>query len=252
MKDIKDNFTLQSTKYSKYRPAYPPALYDFLFTLVEDKQAAWDCGTGNGQVAIVISKFFEKVYATDISEQQIKNAVRKNNIFYSVERAENNSFADNSFGLITVAQAIHWFDFESFYREVYRTLRPSGILAVIGYGLARIDPSTDEVIESFYHNIVGPYWDKERKYVDENYQTIPFPFNEIKTPAFKNTFEWTAEEFKGYLETWSAVQHYIKAKNQDPVQIVSKELEKIWKEGTTKIVEFPILFRVAKIEKAAI
>jgi ubiquinone/menaquinone biosynthesis C-methylase UbiE len=249
MKDIKDNFTLQSNKYAKYRPAYPPHLYNFLFSLVEDKQAAWDCGTGNGQVALTLSKFFDKVYATDISEQQIKNAVQQDNVFYSVERAESTLFGDNSFGLITVAQAIHWFDFDSFYKEVNRTLRHNGVLAVIGYGLVRIDNGTDQVIDNFYQNIIGPYWDKERKYIDENYQTIPFPFNEIKGPVLKNTFEWTLEEFTGYLETWSAVQHYIKAKNEDPVQLISGDLEKIWTEGTIKEVQFPILLRVAKIEK---
>ncbi len=39
--------------------------------------------------------------------------------------------------MITVAQAIHWFDFEKFYAEVKRILKPSGIIAVIGYGLIR-------------------------------------------------------------------------------------------------------------------
>jgi ubiquinone/menaquinone biosynthesis C-methylase UbiE len=249
MKDTKDNFTIQSGKYAKYRPAYPPRLYSFLFSLVEDKDAAWDCGTGNGQVAIMLSAFFDKVYATDISEQQIKNAVKQDNVFYSVERAESTLFADNSFGLITVAQAIHWFDFDNFYKEVNRTLRHNGILAVIGYGLIGIDNEADRVIDNFYHNIIGPYWDKERKYVDENYQTIPFPFNEIKAPVLKNIFEWTLEELTGYLETWSAVQHYIKAKNQNPVSLVKAELDKIWMKGAVKNVQFPILLRVAKIKK---
>ncbi|MEP7144329.1 MAG: class I SAM-dependent methyltransferase [Ferruginibacter sp.] len=249
MKDTKDNFTNQSNKYAKYRPAYPSHLYSFLYSLVKDNGAAWDCGTGNGQVAIVLSDFFDQVYATDISEQQIKNAVPRENVFYSVERAESTSFADNSFGLVTVAQAIHWFDFESFYKEVNRTLKPNGILAVIGYGLIRIDHETDPVIDSFYHDVIGPYWDKERKYVDENYQTIPFPFNEIRAPVLDNIFEWTREEFTGYLETWSAVQHYIKAENKNPVPLISAELEKIWPKGETKKVQFPILLRVAKIKK---
>lgn len=249
MKIQKDNFSNQSAAYAKYRPAYPPELYQFLFSLVKDKDAAWDCGTGNGQVAMELSKFFAKVTATDISEQQIKNAVRRDNIFYSVARAEGTVFADNSFGLITVAQAIHWFDFESFYREVNRTLKPGGIFAVIGYGLIRIDNETDQIIDHFYQHIIGPFWDKERRYIDENYQTIPFPFNELQAPVLKNSFEWTLEELLGYLETWSAVQHYIKAKNENPVNLLKKELGKIWVKGTTKKVQFPILLRVTKIEK---
>jgi len=252
MKMLKDNFSNQSGLYAKYRPTYPPALYSFLISLVEQKQVAWDCGTGNGQVAIILSNFFEKVCATDISEQQIKNAAQKENIFYSISRAENTSFADSSFDLITVAQAIHWFDFDLFYKEVKRIIKPNGVLAVIGYGLIRIDGDTNQIIDHFYQHIIGPFWDKERRYIDENYQTIPFPFEEISAPVFSNSFDWTLEELLGYLETWSAVQHYMKANDKNPVSFIENELQKIWLPGTSKKVQFPILLRVARVDKSTI
>ncbi|MEP7107886.1 MAG: class I SAM-dependent methyltransferase [Ferruginibacter sp.] len=249
MKVQKDNFSNQADLYAKYRPGYPPALYSFLFSLVVNKQTAWDCGTGNGQVALELSKIFEKVFATDISEQQIKNAAQNENLFYHVERAEHTSFMDNSFDLITVAQAIHWFDFDPFYKEVTRTVKPGGILAVIGYGLIRIDGDADKMIDDFYYNIIGTFWDKERKYVDENYQTIPFPFREIQAPSLNNTFHWTMEELLGYLETWSAVRHYMKAHSQNPVSLFKENLQKIWSPGSAKKVQFPVLLRVARIDK---
>src|SRR4030095_11116914 len=140
---MKDNFATQSDQYVKFRPTYPDELYQFLLPLVKTKDAAWDCGTGNGQVAQELSKHFKKVYATDISEKQIKNAIQRENIFYKVESAERTSFPDKSFDLITVAQAIHWFDFGAFYKEVERTIKPNGVLAVIGYGLLSIDEDTD-------------------------------------------------------------------------------------------------------------
>ncbi|MBC7888642.1 MAG: class I SAM-dependent methyltransferase [Ferruginibacter sp.] len=248
----KDNFSNQASLYARYRPTYPAALCSFLNSVVEKKQAAWDCGTGNGQVAMALSKYFEKVYATDISEQQIENAVKKANIFYSVERAEHSLFEDSSFDLITVAQAIHWFKFDDFYKEVIRTLRPNGILAIMGYGLMRADEDTDKIIDHFYYNIIGSFWDKERKYVEENYQTIPFPFKEIQVPVLRHTLEWTMEELLGYLETWSAVQYYIKSHNHNPVEQIKTQLQKIWAPGTTKTVEFPILLRVARVDKSSI
>src|SRR6185503_9076126 len=134
---MKDNFSLQSYQYAKFRPTYPKELYDFLLSLVETREVAWDCGTGNGQVANELAKYFKQVYATDISEKQIQQAVKKDNIFYKVESAENTSFPANEFDLITVAQAIHWFSFDEFYNEVNRTIKPGGILAVIGYGLTK-------------------------------------------------------------------------------------------------------------------
>ncbi len=243
---MKDNFSAYADKYAKFRPTYPRQLYDFLLGIVPSKQTAWDCGTGNGQVAHELSNYFEKVYATDISEKQLQNAVKKENIIYKVERAEATSFNEKSFDLVTVGQAIHWFKFTEFYDEVRRTIKPRGVLAVFGYGLIRIDETIDKIIDKLYYDIVGPYWDKERKYVDENYKTIPFPFNEIDSPQLKNQFEWTFDEMIGYLETWSAVQHYIKANQQNPVDLVHAELKKKWG-NNTKTVHFPILLRVARI-----
>ena len=244
---MKDNFSTQAELYAKFRPSYPAALYDYLFSLVETKDAAWDCGTGSGQIAQQLATEFNKVYATDISEKQIANAVKRDNIFYKVEGAEQTSFADRSFDLITVAQAIHWFNFDAFYKEVKRTLKPGGIFAVIGYALLKVDESTDKIIRRFHDEITGPYWDIERKYINELYQTIPFPFREIDAPVLAQTYQWTFEQMLAYFKTWSSVQHYIKAKQQNPVDVIYKDLKQNWPGNSTKQVTFPTLMRVGKL-----
>jgi len=244
---MKDNFSIQSDRYAKYRPTYPDTLYDYLLSIVPARENAWDCGTGNGQIAQVLAESFKNVFATDISQQQIDNAVLHENIAYSVQPAEKTSFPDNFFDLITVAQAIHWFDFDAFYREVTRTGRNGGVLAVIGYGLIQINSSIDRIIAAFYRDVVGPYWDKERRYVDENYRTIPFPFQEINTPAFDNDFEWSFDHLIGYIGTWSAVKHYEKKNGSNPVDLIRDELKKSWGDTATLKGKFPILLRVARI-----
>ncbi len=147
------------------------------------------------------------------------------------------------------ALLVHWFNFNDFYTEVKRTIKPNGIIAVIGYGLIETDKDTNEIISRFYKNILGSFWDKERKYIDENYQTIPFPFNEIESPILYNTFEWTFEQLIGYFETWSAVQHYIKLKKENPIDLIKKDLKETWKTGLLKSVRFRILLRIGKVEK---
>lgn len=246
---MKDNFSEQADKYAKFRPTYPDALYDYLMSIVTGRENAWDCGTGNGQVAHKLAAFFDKVFATDISRQQIENAIAHGKIEYSVQPAESTSFPDNTFELVTVAQAIHWFDFDAFYKEVNRTIRNRGVLAVIGYGGIQLSPSVDNVIAGFYRNIVGPYWDKERKYIDDNYRTIPFPYKEIKAPVFENVFDWSFEHLVGYLETWSAVKHYEKENALNPVSLIYDDLRKSWGDDETKKGRFTILLRVARIEK---
>lgn len=246
---MKDNFSAQSSLYATFRPTYPRELYDFLLLLTNTKQMAWDCGSGNGQVARELSKYFDKVFATDISEQQLKQAYKSDNIFYSLSPAEKTSFASDSFDLITVAQAIHWFNFDAFYGEVKRTIKPGGILAVIGYGLFTMNEATDKVVNYFYEHIINDYWDAERKYIDEHYTTIPFPFQEIKSPEVFIQFEWTLEQLTGYLNTWSAVQHYIKAHNTNPVDIIYPELQKLFAVNKKQQGYFPVLLRTAVIEK---
>ena len=225
---MKDNFSTQSDQYAKYRPTYPPELFAYINELIPVKQTAWDCGTGNGQMAFELAKTFQFVFATDISAAQIQNAAQAPNIAYSVQPAESNNLASEMFDLITVAQAIHWFQFESFYAEVKRTAKQGALLCVLGYGKLKIDPKVDELIEHFYEHIIGPYWDPERRYIDEAYATIPFPFTEIKTPSFVNNLTWTFEQLMGYLNTWSAVKHFISQNGYNPVEALQKELALIW------------------------
>ncbi|RYG30304.1 MAG: class I SAM-dependent methyltransferase, partial [Chitinophagaceae bacterium] len=205
---MKDNFSHASEKYAQYRPVYPGALYEFLLSKLKARDRAWDCGTGNGQVAAELAKHFKKVYGTDISANQLKHAIQRENIIYSKENSANTSFPSDFFDLIIVAQAIHWFNFNRFYDQVVRTAKNDAVFAAVGYGLLQVDEPTDKIIRRFYQDITGPYWDAERKYIDENYETIPFPFEEFEVPAMKIETNWNLDELTGFLRTWSAVKHY--------------------------------------------
>lgn len=246
---MKDLFSSGAEAYAQFRPVYPQSLYDWLLPQVKNKKKAWDCGTGNGQVAAVLAEHFAEVYATDISKKQLENAVQKPHIFYSVNAAENSGFPDNEFDLVTVAQAIHWFDFETFYSEVKRTLKPGGVLAVIGYGLVHSDEEKiNLLVHDLYKSILGTYWEPERTYIDENYCSIPFPFTEIPSPQLSMTCLWTPEHFTGYLYTWSAVRNYMRKNGIDPVEMICPELQSYWGEKTKKEFHFPVLLRVGKMD----
>lgn len=244
---MKDNFSQQADQYAKYRPTYPPQFFNCLNNLVSEKQHAWDCGTGNGQVAIELAKSFNTVFETDISQAQIDNAQPAANIVYSIQPAEHTHFTKEQFDLIVVAQAIHWFDFEKFYKEVFRTAKANALICVLGYGRIEISEPIDALISDFYKNIIGPYWDKERNYIDENYATIPFPFEEIPAPTFENQYWWTLNHLVGYLNTWSAVKHFIKQNGFNPVDDLGTALHAIWPENEKKPVRFPMLLRLGRI-----
>ena len=241
---MKDNFSTQSDQYAKYRPKYPNDFFDYLGTIIKNKHVAWDCGTGNGQVAIELAKRFTMVYATDISVAQLAQAQQLPNVIYSVQAAEKTNFPNDFFDLITVAQAIHWFDFEKFYGEIKRTAKPNAMLVVMGYGKIEVSPEIDSIISDFYKNTIGNYWDKERKYIDELYKTIPFPFEEIETPSFSISYNWSLDHFMGYLGTWSAVKHYINDTMQNPLDVIENQLEDLWERDVVKKIKFPLLLRI--------
>lgn len=244
---MKDNFSKQAKAYSQFRPSYPDEMIEYVVSFVKNRSKALDIATGNGQVANKLSNYFDKVYATDISENQLSNATQKENIIYSKESAEETSFDENQFDLVTVAQAIHWFDFDKFYKELNRILKPDGIFAVLGYGLFKSNPDSDKILHHFYNNITGKYWDKERKYLDENYETIPFPLEELEVKSFQNEFTWSFEELIGYLSTWSATQHYITQNNQNPIDLIHNDLKNSWEKGDKKVT-FPLLLRIGKLK----
>jgi len=245
---MKGNFSKQSGIYAKYRPDYPPVLYDRIINQVENKEAAWDCGTGNGQAAKELSFAFTKVFATDISQEQIAHAFQKDNIVYSVQPAEQTNFAANSFDLVTVAQALHWFRFEEFYAEVKRVANHGGIFAAWSYSLLRISDPINKLIGEHHYNTLGSYWDEERRYVDEEYRNIPFPFSKINTPAFTMDYDWTIEELEGYLNTWSALQKLIPEKNYNPVDELIQRIKPFWKTEKMRV-SFPVHLLLGKVEK---
>ena len=244
---MKDNFSKQADTYAKYRPAYPPELFEFIFDLVKQKELAWDCGTGNGQTAIVLSKFFSNVYATDISKKQIDNATRTTNIQYEVERAEQTKLKNHSVDLITVSQALHWFDFDRFYEEVKRVSKRDGIIAAWTYSLLEIDPAIDKIIRDYHFCTLEQYWDKERVYVDNAYETIPFPFKKLPVPQFHIKLNWNLQQFEGYLNTWSALQKFIAKNNYNPVQELIERIKQHWPANEIRPVIFPVHLKVSNV-----
>lgn len=246
---MKDNFSASSDSYARYRPSYPDALFAFLQTLLTGKERAWDCATGNGQAAQKLASIFKTVYATDISAAQLEQAVPLPNIRYSVQPAEKTNFPNAFFDLVMVAQAVHWFRFADFYKEVVRTAKKKALLVITGYGRIAINPDVDRVIDRFYTGIIGPYWDEERRYIDENYQTIPFPFAEIVAPPFSITYTWTLEHVLGYLQTWSAVKHYQRKNSSNPVALIQQQIQDAWGNEEARTVRFPLLLRIGRIHK---
>ena len=252
---MKDLFSDQSELYQQARPSYPQSVISEILRHLSNRELAWDCGAGSGQFTQLLAPHFAKVIATDLSDSQLKQAPQFENVSYQVANAEQTNFADHCFDLITVAQAIHWFNFDAFYQEVHRTLKHDGVLAVIGYGLIQVDDAEiDQFIQQFYAQTLKSYWDAERRYIDEQYQTIPFPFQEIETSSLKMNFKWSLQQIVAYLNTWSALKHYLKeqqplnGKFEDPFAAILQNVKSrnLNIETHTFNIQFPLYLRIGR------
>lgn len=248
MSDFKDHFSGHAALYAQYRPRYPDALFQWIASKAPARHLVWDCATGNGQAAVGLTQYFDKVIATDASDKQIAEAEDHPKIHYEVADCEHAPLQDHSVDAVTVAAAAHWFNLDSFYKEVRRVLKPGGVLALWAYTVCQITPEVQNVIGHFHNDIVGPYWPQGRHYVDGNYSDLAFPFSEIAAPPFEIKAEWNMDQLVGYLHTWSAVQRYMTATGKDPVDLVMPDLLKAWGDPTQpRMITWPIFMRVGTV-----
>lgn len=245
--NTKQYFIHQAPVYAAFRPTYPETLYDLIRQHVREKNAAWDCATGNGQVAGALAKFITQVEATDVSREQIAEAIVLPNINYSVQAAEQTNFPAAHFDLITVGQALHWFDLPAFFHEAKRTAKSGALLAVFGYSNVAVTPEIDRLFDAFYNGVVGPFWDEKRRIVERHYADVAFPFQRIATEELQMTFDWSFGHFTGYLRSWSATQKFIQARGFDPVDAFASELETLWSKNEIKTVAFPLFVILCRV-----
>ena len=248
MASFKDHFSATAGAYASYRPSYPPALFAWLASQVPRHELAWDCATGNGQAALPLARHFRRVLATDASAAQLQSAVPASGVLYCQATAESPPLLGGSVDLITVAQALHWFDQPRFFTAARRVLAPGGVIAIWTYGrLMLTEPILDQGFQTFYDQIVGPYWPPERVQVEAGYRDLTWPFADLAVPPLAMTASWSLAQLLGYCGTWSAVQRYRAALGQDPLPWLAKALSPAWGEPTApRLISWPLSVRVGR------
>ena len=243
---FKDLFSGHSQDYAKFHPVYPGALFRYLASLASARGLALDCATGNGQAAILLAEYFDQVVAADPSERQLANAPAHPRVRYRRAAAEDSGLPAGSVDLVTAAQAFHWFRQEEFFREARRVLKPEGILAFWCYAMSKISPAVDAAIVRFYEETLEGCWQPERRLVDEGYQNVRWPFQDVPSPPFTMTARWSLDQLLGYLGTWSAVKTYKERSGRDPLELLRPELKATWGPKLSRDVRWELSLRVGK------
>ncbi len=246
--DFKDHFSEVAAGYAAHRPTYPAAVVDFLAQAAPRPGVAWDVGCGSGQLSVLLAGRFERVIATDGSQEQLARATPHPRVEYRRATAEASGLAPASVDVAVAAQAAHWFDLTAHYAEVRRVVRTGGVYAQTVYNLVLVDFRVDLAIRRFYAEKLGKYWPPERRHVDADYETLPFPFERLAAPPFEMTARWDLDRFIGYMRSWSGVAAMEKALGPGPMEALQREIEPLWgPAGTVRDVRWPLTLRAGRV-----
>jgi len=245
---FQDHFSDVAAAYAAHRPTYPATLVHFLAETAQRRELAWDAGCGSGQLSVLLADRFKRVIATDASPEQIAHAAPQANVAYRCAPAEACGLPQGIADLAVAAQAAHWFDLPAYYAEVRRVGRPGSVVALVTYGLVRVDHAIDRLVDRFYVEVLGSYWPPERRHVEDGYRSLPFPFDEIVTPHFEIRASWALADLIGYVETWSAVWALERAVGPAPLEAFRRELAHAWgADAAVRPVRWTLSLRVGRL-----
>lgn len=200
------SFGRQATTYAKGRPGYPPELYDWIAANSPNQKTVWDAGTGSGQAARDLAQRFDQVYATDISEAQIKAATPHDKVIYKTAAAETSGLTENWADAVTVATAVHWFASPAFWAEVARIGKPGALFCAWTYQLPRCSEGVEQDFLNPLYELLDPYWAEGNRICMAGYsiENLNCPFPLIETPVFNAGAMWRAEQLVDFAQSWSA------------------------------------------------
>jgi len=242
------DFSSFAKEYAQSRPQYPAELFSYLVSKVQRHVLAWDCATGNGQAAIELARSFDRVIATDVSEEQILHATQHPQIDYRIASAEASGLDDGSVDLVTVASALHWFDIDGFYEEVRRVIRPGGVLAAWTYHVCYMEAPFDRLFRHFYFKVLYAYFAPGARLVDDRYETITLPGKALTSGDWSVSVTWNLDQMLDFIASWSGTQQYLKDRGEDPVNLISDELQQLWGERNEfHEVRWPLYTRISRL-----
>ena len=244
-----DNFSALAERYQLWRPQWPRSVFDWLAQVSLSTEMSWDCGCGNGQATVLLAELFKNVVGTDASSSQLQLAPKNKGIVWRQAIAHESGLGHNSVDLCLIAQALHWFATKEFYAECQRVIKPGGLICALSYGHMKTSSIELNAVLQKFNDIIEPYWDKERWYVDTHYQNLLFPFQRIEAPLFDMKEEWNIEQIIGYLSSWSGLRHYQKVNRGDGLLSRTKDrIDQVLLRDEIVTVTWPLVTLTGRVE----
>ena len=205
--NTKTVYSTKAEKYAKYRWDYAPEAIEAIIeiTRMTNRSILADLGAGTGILTRHFVNRARKVYAIEPNAELRQILARDIADFPSVSvvdvSAEDTRLSDQSVDVITVAQAIHWFDPEPAREEMMRILKPGGWLALLrNYGT---NQEHNDTIGSLMKEEYGADFTSSNERPQEKPIHFYFGNNDFHKLTFSFQFKQNWEEFIGALTTAS-------------------------------------------------
>lgn len=201
-----DNFTNRAEAYAKGRPGYPKEAIEKIMEFVSSDTIVADIGAGTGIFTKELAKYGNIVYAVEPNADMRKQLMNTLQPYASVKivdgTAETTTLPDHSVNIITVAHALHWFQFDAFRTECERIIMPDGWIMVL------------------YNHVPGKEMtDFCRKAVD-NFLPDPMVW------SFYNPIQYTWENWLAYITSQDDSPMPDGPRYEDHVMALKKEFER--------------------------
>jgi len=165
-----------STKaqFYKYRPDYPPEIVEILVKSINFSPdfVVADIGSGTGKLTRLFINNGNRVFAVEpndnmrvVSEELFKDLDNYHSVNASAERT---NLPSGSIDVISIGQALHWFELEKAKTEFYRILRKPGFALVLGNRPMFVNKTLSDEINA----ITRQFYYKGNKRI--NFKTIDY------------------------------------------------------------------------------
>jgi len=221
-----DAFRGTAEAYARFRPPYPPALFDDLLVRLPARQRLLDLACGPGRIGLALASRFEDVWCLDLEPEMIAaardRATREGaaNVRFFTGRAEAFDAPPASFDLVTIGEAFHRLDQATVAGHALAWLKPGGVIATMGgSGFFLGDQPWKKPMLAIARRFFPEGWATaapgaagDVADIEDVLRTAGFA--DVATTGYTVPHEWTVESIAGYLRSTSvSSQHALRGQS---------------------------------------
>ncbi|MCP2313493.1 class I SAM-dependent methyltransferase [Kitasatospora paracochleata] len=208
------SFGAIAAAYERYRPGYPPELFDLVAGYAgRPLRTALEIGAGTGKATRLFAARGVAVTATEPDPAMLAELRRHVPAeVRTVRAAFEDVRPDETYGLVYAAAALHWTDPEGRWSRTAALLEPGGVFASFGGPVRPADPAVEEAVRTARAPFLdsddipspdGTPPDRAMQWPGTELLRSPW-FTDVRQSVQERRLTVTARAYVGHLSTVSA------------------------------------------------